>query len=180
MPDVWFLEKRAGYFEACRTRESILTIRPALHGRHIGIDEDSVASQVHVPTQVQPAPSAAAQLRPDRLRDPVGDENVQRVWASSSFSVRDKTGHLRRSRCRQALKLHKNVASVSINQNRVWLVRLATFDNGQTKIFHQLSEDLRSLRLLQGHKHERNRCSVFGTSRTPRRAHGLRAWIMMP
>jgi len=79
MLDVWFQEKRAGYFEACRTRESIFTISAALHRRYIGIDEHSVASQVQVPTQIQPAPSAAAQLGPDHLRDPVCDENVQSI-----------------------------------------------------------------------------------------------------
>ncbi len=169
MPDVWFQEKRAGYLQASRTRESIPTISPALHRRYVGIDEHSVASQVQVPTQVQPTPPVAAQLRANRLRDPVGDENVQRVWMSFSFSVRDKAGHLRRTRCRYALKLHKNVTSVSINQNRVRLVWLATFHNGQTKIFYQLSEDLRGLQLFQGHKHESNccQCSVFGVRYTP-------------
>lgn len=98
MPDVWFQEKRAGYLQASRTRESIPTISPALHRRYVGIDEHSVASQVQVPTQVQPTPPVAAQLRANRLRDPVGDENVQRVWMSFSFSVRDKAGHLRRTR----------------------------------------------------------------------------------
>jgi hypothetical protein len=101
MSDVWVQEKRAGYLETCRTRESILTISPALHRRHVGIDEYSVPSQVYVPTQVQPTPSVAAQLRPNHFRDPVGNENVQRAWMSAaSFSVRNKAGHLRRSRRR--------------------------------------------------------------------------------
>ena len=55
---------------------------------------------------------------------------------SCSFSLRDKAGYLRWSGRRYALKFHKNVVSVSINQDRVRLVCLDAFHNGQTKIFY--------------------------------------------
>ena len=100
MPHVWSQEKRARYLEASRSRESIRPLSPACYSWQVSIDEHSLACQVQMPAQVQPAPSMATQLRTNCLRDPVSDEHVQNIWLCSSFSSRDKARNLRQRRCR--------------------------------------------------------------------------------